>query len=83
VQVSTVCVLFVSFGLVGCVLVPRTSSTPVATWFLPTWVVDSETCVALQGFVSNSTPLNCNAKNLVARDGCITTIIKNGSDTCL
>jgi hypothetical protein len=27
------------------VLVPRTSSTPVATWSWPTWVVESETCV--------------------------------------
>jgi hypothetical protein len=27
------------------VLVPRTSSTPVATWSLPTLVVESETCV--------------------------------------
>jgi hypothetical protein len=25
--------VFVSFGSEGCVLVPRTSSTPVATWF--------------------------------------------------
>jgi hypothetical protein len=44
VQVSAVCVL-VSFCSEGCVLVPRTSSTPVATWSWPTWVVESETCV--------------------------------------
>jgi hypothetical protein len=25
-------------------LVPRTSSTPMATWFWPTWVVESEMC---------------------------------------
>jgi hypothetical protein len=37
--------VFVSFGSVGYVLVPRTSSTPVATWSWPTWVVESETCV--------------------------------------
>jgi hypothetical protein len=38
------CVL-VSFGSEGCVLVPRTSSTSVATWSWPTLVVESETCV--------------------------------------
>jgi hypothetical protein len=38
------CVL-VSFGSEGCLLVPRISSTPVATWNWPTWVVESETCV--------------------------------------
>jgi hypothetical protein len=27
------------------VLVPRTSSTPVAMWSWPTWVVESKTCV--------------------------------------
>jgi hypothetical protein len=27
------------------VLVPRTSSTPMAAWSWPTWVVESETCV--------------------------------------
>jgi hypothetical protein len=32
------CVL-VSFGSEGCVLVPRFSSTPVAAWTWPTWVV--------------------------------------------
>jgi transposase InsO family protein len=37
---------------------------------------------ALQGFVSNSTPLYCNAKNLVGIDGCIATIPKNRSGTC-
>jgi hypothetical protein len=26
-------------------LVPRASSTPVAAWSWPTWVVESETCV--------------------------------------
>jgi hypothetical protein len=38
------CVL-VCFGSEGCLLVPRISSTPVATWSWPTWVVESETCV--------------------------------------
>jgi hypothetical protein len=38
---------------------------------------------SLQGFASNSTPLNCNTKNLVARDGYIATILKNRSDTLL
>jgi hypothetical protein len=32
------CVL-VGFGSEGCVLVPRSSGTPVATWAWPTWVV--------------------------------------------
>jgi hypothetical protein len=32
------CVL-VCFGSKGCLLVPRSSSTPVATWPWPTWVV--------------------------------------------
>jgi hypothetical protein len=32
------CVL-VCFGSEGCVLVPRSSGTPVATWAWPTWVV--------------------------------------------
>jgi hypothetical protein len=32
------CVL-VCFGLEGCLLVPRSSGTPVATWAWPTWVV--------------------------------------------
>jgi hypothetical protein len=31
---------------------------------------------ALQGFVSNSTPLYCNAENLVGIDGCFATILK-------
>jgi hypothetical protein len=31
--------VFVCFGSEGCVLVPRSSGTPVATWALPTWVV--------------------------------------------
>jgi hypothetical protein len=26
-------------------LIPRASSTPLATWFWPTWVVELETCV--------------------------------------
>jgi hypothetical protein len=38
--------------------------------------------LTLQGFVSNSTPLYCNAENLVGIDGCIATILKNRSDTC-
>jgi hypothetical protein len=38
------CVL-VCFGLEGCVLVSMTSSTPVATWSCPTWVIELETCV--------------------------------------
>jgi hypothetical protein len=33
------------FGLEGCLLVPRISSTPVAMSSWPTWVVESETCV--------------------------------------
>jgi hypothetical protein len=33
--------------------------------------------------VSNATTKNCNVENLVARDHCITTILKNGSNTCL
>ena len=37
----------------------------------------------LQDFRSTATPKNCNVENLVARDCCITTILKNGSDTCL
>jgi hypothetical protein len=28
-----------------CVLVPRSSGTPVATWAWPTWVSESETCI--------------------------------------
>jgi hypothetical protein len=32
------CVL-VCFGLEGCLLVPRSSGTPVATWAWTTWVV--------------------------------------------
>jgi hypothetical protein len=32
------CVL-VCFGLEGCLLVPRSSSTSVAAWYWPTWVV--------------------------------------------
>jgi hypothetical protein len=32
------CVL-VCFGSEGCLLVPRSSGTPVATWAWPTWVV--------------------------------------------
>jgi hypothetical protein len=32
--------------------------------------------MALQGFVPNATPMNCNIENLVAIDGCITTILK-------
>jgi hypothetical protein len=43
VQVS-LCV-FLSFGSEGCVLVPRTSSNPVATWSWSTLVVELETCV--------------------------------------
>jgi hypothetical protein len=39
--------------------------------------------VALQGFVSNATTKNCNVENLVARDRCITTVLRNGSDTYL
>jgi hypothetical protein len=35
----------VCFGSEGCLLVPRISSTLVATWSWPTWLVDSETCV--------------------------------------
>jgi hypothetical protein len=31
--------VLVSFGSEGCVLVPRFSSTPVAAWTWPTWVV--------------------------------------------
>jgi hypothetical protein len=31
---------------------------------------------ALQGFGSNATLMNCNVENLVAIDGCITTILK-------
>jgi hypothetical protein len=31
--------VFVSFGSKGCLLVPRSSSTPVAAWAWPTWVV--------------------------------------------
>jgi hypothetical protein len=42
-QVITVRVGVFWFG--RCVLVPRTSSTPVATWSWPTWVVESETCL--------------------------------------
>jgi hypothetical protein len=38
------CVL-VSFGSGGCLLVARISSTPVATWSRPTWVVESKTRV--------------------------------------
>jgi hypothetical protein len=38
---------------------------------------------SLQGFVSNATLMNCNTENLVAREGCIATIPKNGSSTCL
>jgi hypothetical protein len=34
----TLCVLM-SFGSEGCLLVTRSSSTPVAAWALPTWVV--------------------------------------------
>jgi hypothetical protein len=37
--------VLVSFGLEGCLLVPRISSTPMSTWSWPTWVVDSEMCV--------------------------------------
>jgi hypothetical protein len=37
---------------------------------------------SLQGFVSNSTPLNCNAENLVGIDCFFATILKNCSDTC-
>jgi hypothetical protein len=39
--------------------------------------------ISLQGFQPNATPMNCNVENLVAIDGCITTILKNGSDTWL
>jgi hypothetical protein len=31
--------VLVCFGSVGCLLVPRSSSTPVAAWAWPTWVV--------------------------------------------
>jgi hypothetical protein len=50
----------------------------------PSWFSFSLSCErkALQGFVSNSTPLYCNAENLVGIDGCIATILKNRSDTC-
>jgi hypothetical protein len=34
----SLCVL-VCFGSEGCVLVPRSGGTPVATWAWPTWVV--------------------------------------------
>jgi hypothetical protein len=40
VQVSVVRLVW--FGSEGCVLVPRTSSTTVATWSWPTWVVEPE-----------------------------------------
>jgi hypothetical protein len=46
--------------------------------FSPSWYYQP-----LQCFVSNSTPLNSNTKNLVARDGYIATILKNRSDTLL
>jgi hypothetical protein len=46
--------VFVSFGSVGCVLVPRTSSSPMATWSWPTWVVESETCVGSRVLVTAS-----------------------------
>jgi hypothetical protein len=38
------CVL-VSFGSEGGLVVPRINSTPMATWSLPTWVVESRMCV--------------------------------------
>jgi hypothetical protein len=38
--------------------------------------------IPLQGFVSNSTPLYCNAENLVGIDGCFATILKICSYTC-
>jgi hypothetical protein len=37
--------VLVCFGSEGCVLVPRTKRTLVATWSWPTRVVESETCV--------------------------------------
>jgi hypothetical protein len=40
----SLCVL-VCFSSEGCLLVPRTSKTPVAAWSWPTRVVESETCV--------------------------------------
>jgi hypothetical protein len=43
-------------GSEGCVLVPRSSGTPVATWAWPTWVVSRrrvlEVVVILLEFVS-------------------------------
>jgi hypothetical protein len=33
------CVCWCVFGSEGCLLVPRSSGTPVATWTWPTWVV--------------------------------------------
>jgi hypothetical protein len=38
-QAVPLCVL-VSFGSEGCLLVPRSSSTSVAAWAWPTWVVN-------------------------------------------
>jgi hypothetical protein len=40
----------VCFDSEGCVLVPRSSGTPVATWACPTWVV-SQRCVLEAVFV--------------------------------
>jgi hypothetical protein len=45
VQISVV--RFGVFGSEGCVLVPRTRSTSVATWSWSTGVVESETCLVV------------------------------------
>jgi hypothetical protein len=42
VQISVVPLLCLVWKIV--LLVPRISSTPVAMWSWPTWVVESETC---------------------------------------
>jgi hypothetical protein len=48
------CVL-VCFGLEGCLLVPRSSSTSMAAWARPTWVV-SQRRVLEAGFVLLESP---------------------------
>jgi hypothetical protein len=51
------CVL-VCFGLEGCVLVPRSSGTTVATWAWPTWVVSQRRVLeAVFVLLESSSPL--------------------------